>query len=95
MKFRHAAALALVGWYLMVPPLSRTVPFEVDGQAPLREWAVTQAFDKAKDCEDYRFQAQEKRRKEAVIPSTNIHQTFAVAIMSAQCIETTDPRLAK
>jgi hypothetical protein len=21
MKFRHAAALALVGWYLMMPPL--------------------------------------------------------------------------
>jgi hypothetical protein len=25
MKLRHAAALALVGWYLMVPPLQREV----------------------------------------------------------------------
>jgi hypothetical protein len=35
MKPRHAAALALVGWYLMMPPWRPTV----DVSAPLSRWA--------------------------------------------------------
>jgi hypothetical protein len=40
-KLRHAAALTLVGWYLMVPP-SRPV---VDLDAPLRKWTVLGATE--------------------------------------------------
>lgn len=35
MKPRHAAALALVGWYLMVPPLASLQSQTADLHAPL------------------------------------------------------------
>jgi hypothetical protein len=37
MTLRRAAPLALVGWYLMVPPLHDEKP---DTQAPISAWAV-------------------------------------------------------
>jgi hypothetical protein len=39
-KLRHAAALALVGWYLMVPPVNQTPSglWRVEMKAPIREW---------------------------------------------------------
>ena len=49
MKFRHAAALALVGWYLIVaPPQS----FK-DGkyhEAPLGKWTYKANFDSEFEC---------------------------------------------
>ncbi len=49
MKPRHTAALALIGWYLMVPPRAsdhRTFIFD----APLREWSIMGSYDSAKEC---------------------------------------------
>jgi len=47
---RRAAALALVGWYLMVPPLtSRTGPIKRD--SPLSKWETWFAFDTANECQ--------------------------------------------
>ena len=40
MNLRHTAALALVGWYLMVPPISRG---SADFKAPMREWTKVEA----------------------------------------------------
>jgi hypothetical protein len=54
MSFRHAAALALVGWYLIVPPS----PYGSDGdtrplsQIPLSEWRTQHVFDSAQDCDE-------------------------------------------
>jgi len=45
---RRAAALALVGWYLMVPPLSHDGG--VDDEAPLSKWFVLDRFDSAAKC---------------------------------------------
>jgi hypothetical protein len=39
MKPRHAAALVLVSWYLMVPPLVDE-PYKVNTEAPLASWKV-------------------------------------------------------
>ncbi len=47
MNPRHAAALALVGWYLMVPPTSGTT-------LPIGQWDHVGSFDKIDDCEDMR-----------------------------------------
>jgi hypothetical protein len=44
MNPRHAAALALVGWYLMVPPAG-------DNTATLKYWLQEGSFDTAKECE--------------------------------------------
>jgi hypothetical protein len=55
MNLRHAAALALVGWYLMVPPFTaqRAGPVDVDDQAPLSKWTIAGSFDTAEQCRDY------------------------------------------
>jgi len=49
MKSRHAAALALVGWYLMIPPMGLHV--EVEYNAPLSQWDMMGSFDSADECE--------------------------------------------
>jgi hypothetical protein len=64
MKPHHAAALALVGWYLMMPPLKenplvRSPTYEpsrsnegdlVDTKAPLSIWTNVRSFDSASQC---------------------------------------------
>ena len=65
MKPRHAAALALVGWYLMLPPLTENPPPHaaenalVDTQAPLSQWDSDGSFDSAIQCNRARGQATE------------------------------------
>ncbi len=67
MNFRHAAALALVGWYLMTPPMiCRTGTGQEcpnyascafcrsDSQTPLREWVRepdTKEFEYKTECQ--------------------------------------------
>jgi hypothetical protein len=62
MNLRHAAALALVGWYLMVPPFkphklqpSFTIPSLeariLNTDAPLSRWEIYVASDSADECE--------------------------------------------
>jgi hypothetical protein len=61
MKSRHVAALALVGWYLMMPPLmtpcpskhppKHPPPLNFWGDAPLSHWDTVRSFNRAGDCE--------------------------------------------
>ena len=53
MKPRHAAALALVGWYLMFPPVNFREG-KVLQLAPLKYWELVRSFDTATQCNDYR-----------------------------------------
>jgi hypothetical protein len=46
MKPRHAATLALGGWYLMVPPLSPDGK-QIDATAKLSHWDAKLGFDRA------------------------------------------------
>ena len=52
MKFRHAAALALVGWYhrcsVGILPIHETL--RPDLNAPLESWLVANIFDTAAQC---------------------------------------------
>jgi len=99
---RHAAALALVGWYLMTPPC-RTVSTWynggfgggscfMDSQAPIREWQRvpdTQKFEYKTDCE------------RAI--SNECHRTVDADgtpsregdLCGADCIAENDPRLKR
>jgi hypothetical protein len=43
----YAAALALVGWYLMLPPMRGGQP---DETAPLSQWVIIESFNTAKEC---------------------------------------------
>jgi hypothetical protein len=87
MSPRHAVALALVGWYLMLPPRlhMRTARPTFSADAPLREWKVVQPFDKATDCD--------LELKRQIMDCG--HCPRAGLWLSAQCIASDDPRLAK
>ena len=53
----HAAALALVGWYLMLPPLQFVGPGNdyslaiVDSAAPLSQWLPMMTFKTLQECD--------------------------------------------
>jgi hypothetical protein len=84
MKIRNAAALALLGWYLMAPPQTRTWWIgekRYDDAAPLSRWTVEQSFDKAELCEAARLATQQQAGDAA------IHTDHAV------CVASDDPRL--
>jgi hypothetical protein len=49
MKSRHAAALAIVVWYLMIPPINHN---KVDAHAPMSKWKKGVSFDSEKECDD-------------------------------------------
>jgi len=52
MNLRHAAALALVGWYLMFPPVDNHNHVELS--APMVKWQSLMTFDSAGNCENAR-----------------------------------------
>ncbi len=85
MNPRHAAALALVGWYLLIPPHvhwnGHNVAFSSD--APLRQWKVSQPFDEAWKCDETLMQH--------VMECGNC--PLLSLWLSAKCIATDDPRL--
>lgn len=54
MNLRHAAALALVGWYFIVPPFQGSNPesSRADVNAPLSQWQIWSGYDSAKQCNE-------------------------------------------
>jgi len=67
MNLRHAAALTLVGWYLMLPPMNKG---SVDPYAPLSEWEVIGSSESASECEEaaekFRVWAEAQRSSDMV-----------------------------
>ena len=61
MNLRHATALALVGWYLMAPPMRFMGPTDdpgtkvkIDTDAPLSEWTTTDhKFASEQECQEW------------------------------------------
>jgi len=56
MKPRHAAALALVVWYLMLPPLVCDDRWcDAHLEAPITQWTRAKTiFSSQRECEDFR-----------------------------------------
>jgi len=79
MKPRHAAALALVGWYLMLP-----LPKHPD--APIAQWAHVDSFDSATECRDAAYHLIDRAKK-------NHDQAKLDTVMGFECIASDDPRL--
>jgi hypothetical protein len=52
LKSRHLAALALVAWYLMMPPDSLKIPHDVDADVPLARWIIVNSYDTEDNCEN-------------------------------------------
>lgn len=96
-RLRHAAALALVGWYLMSPPPASTI-YMVDGlrvvretntserfdqTLPLSQWSTWYAYDAGRWCEN---------GKAILWNAMGKYDAEARGFM-LQCIATDDPRL--
>ena len=94
MKPRHAAALALVGWYLMVPPSAFKVADLASGLDPLWWWIQVGSFDSVNECEQGRrmmidrFMADLQRDYR---DATALHGFDA--FYYSQCLASDDPRL--
>jgi hypothetical protein len=88
MKRRHAAALALVGWYLMVPPTGRDYPMgNVD--APLSQWSRRPTIYRDKDeCEH----VLDRDRR---LTNAKNRQTLVKFYKQAQCVSADDSRLKR
>ncbi len=102
MKPRHAAALALAGWYLMWPPLRVTWLDWLQGRtseslqkyAPVAEWNVHKAFATPAECNA--AQAAEVQDTMDALQKNQSDETLEINAESAiysQCIATDDPRL--
>ena len=65
MNARHVAALALVGWYLMVPPDVFNQRWTIDQDAPLSKWQMNGSFDSAQNCQREAMLQSEQDRKQA------------------------------
>jgi hypothetical protein len=95
MRLRQVAALALVGWYLMVPP------WPVRTSAPLGQWTIVKSFDTATDCEAElsRQQAAAKVLTKRVLQNSaqapKETAEFAAHWHWATCVATDDPRLTE
>jgi len=105
MSLRHAAALALVGWYLMMPPLEshwwdrvsyqlgwiKEVPAWAAKEEPLSEWDIYKSFDSADECAHAKDQ-NFVRSLENSSKTAYLKAVFDRSV-AAQCISTDDPRL--
>jgi hypothetical protein len=102
MNMRHAAALALVGWYLMTPPYdpSLVVPNaplagqHIDTHAPLSSWDQHSAYDTAAEREKGKDKEFEKTSAfEDFQKSAPAGRFLSFAIIEGLCVGADDPRL--
>lgn len=105
-KSRHVAALAFVGWYLMMPPDSAKIPHSVDLTAPLSRWSVVVTFDTSEHCEKALAELQSKNRDPIELDTTGRLRRFqkreapdpalgVARAINSGCVESDDFRLKR
>jgi hypothetical protein len=107
LNLRHAAAIALSGWYLLVPPGSCRPEWVSQGKpmpcaAPLSEWIVTLSFSSHDKC-DIERQADISYGNQEVANANDSGDKMLVEstrkiywrALTERCISTDDPRVAK
>ncbi len=99
MKPCHAAALALVGWYLMVPPAIPNT-HEVNKSAPLAQWTIRRTFPRNAGCENAKSRLRTQAlaaqaEKDAAGRRGQRNPDSYCILCNAECVSTDDPRLAK
>jgi hypothetical protein len=95
MNLRHAAALALVGWYLITPPSGPAG--KPDFSAPLSEWGQMATFDSAAACKkehDSEFKTAEKwlaKNRADVSNGDDLEaRLVALAVEASRCVAADD-----
>jgi hypothetical protein len=102
MKPRHAAALALVGWYLMAPNNVWTKEkkfFGVIASPCCEDWLQVDSYETFAECKTRKanmmFQPSEASATKAKLYPKEFEWAAKTAVNDALCIATDDPRLAK
>ena len=79
----HLAALSLLSWYLIAPPMQRANnAVKVDDQAPLSQWTVARQFTTQDDCKNFKG-----------IPPKGIGTLGVDYLTECKCVESDDPRI--
>jgi hypothetical protein len=90
-KPRHAAALVLIGWYLMAPPLDRHRRLLTN--KPLTRWSRVRTFDSEHACKEWLASLLKSFKGQSF---ENFEQAVqADRVLHGRCIASDDPRLAK
>jgi hypothetical protein len=95
MNLRHAAALALVGWYLLVPPLSSDLS-RFDISAPFSKWTLLTSTDTADRCTEIKSKWSTTKFGDVWVNHhypAEARKTARLALHQSECIATDDPRL--
>ena len=95
MKSCRVGALALAGWFLMMPPLAHETHW-VDRHAPLNQWKVAGRFPSNKECMAARDRARDAglaAHPQADLPGRNGTLDEICVRCAAQCVQNNDPRL--
>src|SRR5258708_26097425 len=102
MKTRHTITLAIVVWYLMIPPIG--ADNKVDVHAPLSQWRRGVGFESEKDCDDSlkdaiqnpmtpdEYQAAAKQTRKAKLKPLSMSE-MTKRTQESQCVAEDDPRL--
>jgi hypothetical protein len=86
MKFRRVAGLTLVGWCLIVPPLSQDRQ-QVEKNAPFSRWDTVGNYQTAVGCKD-------ELAKLTALISGNINlSVIQRRVLAGKCMAADDPRL--
>lgn len=104
MKCRHAAALTLVGWYLMIPPINNKSDEFTAITIPLNYWYNLEQYDSAEQCQARASVLQSTGAREenesdtellkmGLFKTADAARTWAMSIHNARCFASDDPRL--
>jgi hypothetical protein len=99
MNLRHAAALALVGWYLLMPPIvMEGEKAKVDGRVPLSQlYHDDRVYQTESECEEEnaKLRAIAESHKNWIGPSGSVAAANDryVLLTNQRCIANDDPRL--
>jgi hypothetical protein len=101
MKPRHAAALALVGWYMLGPPIGADNLLKLN--SPLSAWEQLGTYDTVRECQEWLTALQKHPFSDAVVRgiqrdshyTTLNPQQYKVRLYASSCVEADDPRLKK
>jgi hypothetical protein len=101
-KLRHAGALFLVGWYLMLPPLQFAGPGNdpysvaiVDDAAPLSRCLPMMTFKTLQECDNFSTRLAKNMRNSVKTEQDkeDVKTLTGIWLGKYQCVATGDPRL--
>lgn len=97
MKLRHAVALALTGWYLMIPPRFETAPnSEVLIPSFGKDWLIVNQYDDGQQCAEslrYALTHEKGTAKLAAQTHVQVGEAGTAVRYGGICVRDDDPRL--